>query len=175
MTAAQIDIHLPAGLEDPSSYSDVHDSRANRYSPTRRSRRSIRLQPRAWQLRKSIFNHRKHPNIHQGQVHGSVYGGRSYKHMDWLGTKHDMYAQNCKHGHFTHLVACFYKPTSKKWFSQFRSYYRAYIYGQSDGHVYTTRPFLLTNNYVGRIVFTMVQTLADHNVFRHSICHSKHS
>jgi len=34
MTAAQIDIHLPEGAEEPLGYNHVHDSCANRYSPT---------------------------------------------------------------------------------------------------------------------------------------------
>jgi hypothetical protein len=42
-----------------------------------------------------------------------------------------------------------------------------YTNGQSDGHVYTIRLFLLTIS-VGRIVVRMVQAIAVHNVFRHA-------
>jgi hypothetical protein len=65
MTFNQINIHLPERLQDPLGYSHVHDSCTNRYSPTRNTPISIRLQPRTWQLHKSIFTYQKDSNIYQ--------------------------------------------------------------------------------------------------------------
>jgi hypothetical protein len=90
MTAAQIDIHLPEGLEDPLGYSHVHYSCANWYSPTG----NVRISTRA-----------KHMEVCMAVGH---------KHLNWLGTKYDMYADDYKHGHVTHLVVCFTNQLKKR-------------------------------------------------------------